>query len=274
MEDLHIIYMTHCDLFNRNYIGRHKVHNEQTLDPAYIGSGHLLLKLIKKHGKEHFHRTILCRIRTSDLEKVKRLERFYIKRYDVIFPHGLNWLSGDLEEDNPMIREWNRNIVRKNSKRIFSGVNNPMYGTHFSEERSKLQSQKLKAFYASEKSKEVKEKFSKMCQNRHWSDEVKAKISKKNKGKKRTPEQRARIAKAVQEQFANGRRSPNLGKHLSKHTRKLISLHHAYFGGKKNPCYGVKYHWITNGVNNMRLKDGEEMPKGFHKGFHLTAFNS
>ena len=50
------VYITTNKINNRFYIGTHV--SENPLD-AYLGSGKLLIKAIKKYGKENFNKSIL-----------------------------------------------------------------------------------------------------------------------------------------------------------------------------------------------------------------------
>ena len=56
------------------------------------------------------------------------------------------------------------------------------------------------------------------------------------------------------------------GRVVSEETKKRISENHADFRGEKHPCYGIRYRWITNGVKNIRLHEGELIPIGFQFG--------
>ena len=56
------IYLT-IDLKNgKGYIGQHKICNQKTLDPQYIGSGRIIRDILKGNvnNKSRFHRQILC----------------------------------------------------------------------------------------------------------------------------------------------------------------------------------------------------------------------
>ena len=56
------------------------------------------------------------------------------------------------------------------------------------------------------------------------------------------------------------------GHEVSEETRLKIKQNHADFRGDKHPCYGIKYRWITNGIKNVRLNDGCDIPDGFYFG--------
>jgi hypothetical protein len=50
------VYQTTNKIDGKIYVGKHQTAN---LDDGYLGSGKLLRRAIKKHGKENFKKTIL-----------------------------------------------------------------------------------------------------------------------------------------------------------------------------------------------------------------------
>ena len=56
MARVHHIYKTTCNVNGKYYIGAH--YGE--LDDDYLGSGHALIKAIKKYGSDQFTKEILC----------------------------------------------------------------------------------------------------------------------------------------------------------------------------------------------------------------------
>ncbi len=50
---MYIIYLTTNDVNNKQYVGQKCLKRDRK---SYLGSGRLILKAIKKYGKEHFKR--------------------------------------------------------------------------------------------------------------------------------------------------------------------------------------------------------------------------
>lgn len=107
MSKFFTIYKTTNIINGKVYIGQHKVQSLFDKD-TYIGSGSILIKAIKKHGKENFSKEILT-IAISQSE-ADVLEKYYIKKYDSTNPEkGYNILKGGqgtgrLENQTP----WNK----------------------------------------------------------------------------------------------------------------------------------------------------------------------
>lgn len=106
-----IIYKTTCLINNKIYIGQSKHNNDK-----YLGSGKLLLKAIKKYGKENFTKEIL--VETEDTQYIiDELEIHYIKEYNSTDRKiGYNLHKGgfgNTDHQNKLISE--SNIGRKHS---------------------------------------------------------------------------------------------------------------------------------------------------------------
>lgn len=76
------IYLT-IDLKNgKGYVGQHKISNQETLDPKYIGSGTIIGDIKKKYGLKRFNRQILCFC--ESLEELNEKEIYYINYFNAI----------------------------------------------------------------------------------------------------------------------------------------------------------------------------------------------
>lgn len=71
------IYLTTNLVTGKKYIGLHSKNNNK-----YFGSGTLILKAIKKYGKQNFQKEILEE--SDDIIEANRLERCYIDMYNAV----------------------------------------------------------------------------------------------------------------------------------------------------------------------------------------------
>ena len=96
---MNFVYVT-TNLINRKqYVGSHKGEEND----IYLGSGKILLKAIKRYGKENFKKEIL---EECDPSLNLILETKYIKEYNTLVPNGYNisvtggnGLGGKLNEE-------------------------------------------------------------------------------------------------------------------------------------------------------------------------------
>lgn len=65
----YLIYKITNRLNNKIYVGKHQTENE---NDDYLGSGLLIERAVKKYGKEHFTKEIICRLNT--LEEMNEME--------------------------------------------------------------------------------------------------------------------------------------------------------------------------------------------------------
>jgi hypothetical protein len=73
------------------------------------------------------------------------------------------------------------------------------------------------------------------------------------------------ISDGLKKYYAAGNENPFKGKSHTEETRKKIGLANSKCqSGKGNSQYGTV--WITNGSQNKKMKKGEDMPEGWHKG--------
>jgi len=80
------IYLTTCLINGKKYIGQSiNLRNINT----YLGSGIAFKLALKKHGKENFAKEVLLNNITC-INKLNKLEREYISKYNCISPNGYN----------------------------------------------------------------------------------------------------------------------------------------------------------------------------------------
>lgn len=130
------IYKTTNLLNNRFYIGQH--YGE--LDDRYLGSGTLLLKSIKKYGRNNFKKEIL---EVCNKDNIDEREIYYINEgrkdkrcYNLLY--GTKY-KGDNDKRIKTLKEWY--ILHPNSHK---GENNPMFNKKHSDyTKSKIRQKRL-----------------------------------------------------------------------------------------------------------------------------------
>ena len=80
------IYLTTCLVNGKIYVGQSiNQRNKNT----YLGSGVAFKNALKKYGKDAFVKTILID-NISCLNELNELERYFISKYDCLYPNGYN----------------------------------------------------------------------------------------------------------------------------------------------------------------------------------------
>lgn len=236
---MHIIYKTTYIPTGKIYIGKHKIQNLKTLDPWYVGSGVEISKIIqadkKKFGHNWIHlykREILAKIKNDDLNKVGRVEVFFIKKFDSTNPSiGYNLIEEisilDLHIITPEIRKKISNTLKKKYRE------NPechsQLGRHHSEYTkqliSKATSGENNPFFGRKHTDETKEKIRQSRLGKSVSLKTKQRVSETHKGVKWSEDRKEKLS-----QTTTGRRS------------------------------------ITNGERNSWLLEGQDLPEGWRFG--------
>jgi len=165
------VYITTNLINGKQYVGDHSTNS---LNEGYIGTGTLIIKAIKKYGKENFKREILefCNTR---YEAFKAQEKYIIK-YKTLVPNGYNISpTGGLNEFGRHSEK-----TKKKISKVTSGKNNGMFGKKHSEETKKKWSEKRKGPGSSMYGKKGEN-----CPNfgKKHSEETKKKWSIQRKGK-------------------------------------------------------------------------------------------
>ncbi len=115
--DEYIIYLTTNMVNGKIYVGQ-KLIQHNNADNTYLGSGNLIIKAVKKYGKENFKRVILQN--AFSREEANDIETHYIKQLDATNPAiGYNiHIGGGWEgESNP-----SKQIRNKQVRCIETGV--------------------------------------------------------------------------------------------------------------------------------------------------------
>ena len=167
------IYKTSNLINNTEYVGQHV----GDINDTYIGSGLLLIRAIKKYGKENFQKEIIEQCK--DIEELNEKEIFYIEKYDTLYPNGYNLRKGG---NNSLLSESTKKKISESRKGKCMGSNNPNWkAASFSKETIKKISESIKKRY--QEYPEYRESISKTSKNRKHTKQTKNSISKKNKGK-------------------------------------------------------------------------------------------
>jgi group I intron endonuclease len=183
-----IIYKTINLINNKIYIGQDTNNN-----PNYIGSGNLLKKSIKKHGKENFIKEVLCICTTQD--ELNEKERFYINKHNSIDKNiGYNISHGGTNgtmlnrqhSDETKIKMKKAAIGKKKSDIHCKNIGLSKKGRVISDEERKRRSDfsPLKGQKKGPLSIKVKEKISNSKTGTKLSEETKRKMSESQKGEK------------------------------------------------------------------------------------------
>jgi group I intron endonuclease len=163
------IYKITNKVNSKIYIGK-----DEANKPDYLGSGKLIKRAIKKHGKSSFTKEILEEC--SDKTKLQEREKFWIKKYNSQDPKiGYNITPGGEGGDTISNNPERESIIAKISAKLKGRV--------FTEEHK----EKLKHSHNS-KDPEVAKKISAKLKGRIFTEEHKEKIREANLGKKRSPE--------------------------------------------------------------------------------------
>ena len=228
------------------YIGKHK---SSKFDKYYYGSGKIILRALKKYGKENFSIQVL---EDGDSEEdLIAKERKWIKYFDSTNSDiGYNILEGG---ENP----------------IYFGEQHPMYGKHHTEEAN---NKNRLAHIGKHHSEETKKKISEGNKGKTISEEHKKKISEANKGRvlgdRLTDAGRKRISEAMKNRVITEKTRKKIsdahkGKPLSaEHIKKLSESHKGnpgYWKGKKRSPETLKK--ISDSLKGRKLPSDAESVK-------------
>ena len=192
-REIYFVYKTTNVINGKIYVGQHVCDD---LNDGYLGSGNLLLKSVKKYGKENFVREIIELIEDLDYDKLDEREVFWIKKFESLHPKGYN-----------LVEKAKGGFI---SEEFYKSLSEKYKGVKLSEEHKK----KL-----SEAQKGVKShNFGKV-----YTDEEKLKISKSHLGIKVTDVAKDKISKTLKRKFESGEIiHPLLGKAVSEETKNKI----------------------------------------------------
>ena len=239
------IYLTENLINGKRYIGQHK----GKFDYSYLGSGKLIKRAIKKHGKENFLIDVLYTCNTK--EELNEKEIQIIKEMDAVNSGGYYNISiggdgGNIDNCNNtilicshcgkignigVITQWheeNCNMTEQGkAKRIEfgrskAGEKSPMYGKEVLEEtRKKLSEAQIGKKHSEKSKKKISEALSgekHPMYGKNYSKEHKKKISESLKG-----ENHPMYGKTLPEETKKKISESHKGKKHSEESKKKIS---------------------------------------------------
>ena len=187
MQDVHILYRTVNLINGKEYTGRLST-SKSKINRLYLGSGVLILKAIKKYGKENFKRIDLVTIYRKDdplaRTKIRRLERLIVTK------------------------DYCKNTMTYNLKPpIGEGGTPPKFDEYSKEEQEELR----KKYRARRHTQESKARRSLTTHFRHWTLEQKLAARKKSIATRRakdnykhTPESKEKNRQTKLQQYRLG----------------------------------------------------------------------
>tara|TARA_R110000868_G_C10653520_1_gene745186 strand:+ start:89 stop:766 length:678 start_codon:yes stop_codon:yes gene_type:complete len=176
-----VIYLITNLINGKKYIGMDTKNN-----PKYLGSGNLIIKAIKKYGRENFKKEILEVCFTID--ELEKKETYWIKHFDALNDEKF----------------YNLADVRKRGKNPFENKTTEELKIIFNKIKSKERNEKIGKANSKPKPKGFGEKISKIHTGMKKTEEAKLKQSAKikgrispNKGKTWTLEQKYKLGRPI-----------------------------------------------------------------------------
>ncbi len=200
----YIVYKTVLKETGQFYIGSHKTNN---LNDGYLGSGGMLKKLLRKYGRESFEREVLAE--AASIEEMHKLETEYIQKY--------------IEDAG------NINLAPQACGGLFAALSSKLQeiGSYDAERYDEIvqnRTEALQAFWASEKSKEARDKLSSLMITYCKNPEIRQKKSEEHvkfwNEIKSDPDRYDSIRKSMSEGRARKQKERNGAKWKSEETEK------------------------------------------------------
>lgn len=214
----HLVYITTNLVNGKQYVGDHSTEN---INDSYIGSGLLLKKSIKKHGKEKFKKEILeiCKSKQEAFDKQEK----YINFFNTLKPSGYNISpKGGHNVKNCFSEESKRKISKslkkayKENPELIKNLSEKATGRKLSEEiKTSLKGRKSHRKGLSlideygNKSEEIRKKLKKPKTEEH-----RKKLSEIKKGVNMLEETKTKISNSLKgrnigHSFGKGEKNPN-----------------------------------------------------------------
>jgi group I intron endonuclease len=195
-----VIYKTTNLVNGKFYIGKKEYDS-----PTYLGSGYILKRAIKKHGKENFKKEILevC----SSTEELEEREKYWIRVLNATDPDigyniaeggtGGNTYLGKTEEEMTEIKA---KISKAGKGRVFSEEHKKRLAESARKRKgnkpSKFKGMKYEDYMSPTDAEEAKRKIKEARTNQAITEEAKEKIGNYNRGKKLSDETKRKMSDA------------------------------------------------------------------------------
>lgn len=263
------IYKTTNLVNGKIYIGQHK---SSVFDPNYKGSGKLIKLAFEKYGFDNFTTTLIVKCR--DKSDLNLMEKRLIKLYNsnnLQFGYNISkggdggdTFSGLTDKEkiirNKKLSESMRCRIIINNGEIEKYVksqdlqryldNGFVKGYLHTPQRDRIRSESKKRFYAEHPGFRNSSMFKKGSSGftGHHTDKTKERLRQANLGKKQSKDTCELKSKLLKERYANGWVNPMKGKEPHNKGEKGVWM------------------WVTNGVDNIRMKTTDIIPDGYYRG--------
>lgn len=264
---LTIVAKYRMDGYKPFYIGQHWCKSKNDfldINYPYYGSGSIwndFLKGIKKdypNKWRHFIRKeILCIVKEDNQKILDKLEKFYINKYHSLYYEklgGCNILNGTANNfgsgspaKDPIVKKKISNAVKE------------WYQTENGKNFCKTLSISKTGHKLSEREREKRKQSAPRGENGYWygkklSEETKNKIRQKALDRYSGKDGKIWKKRVSNRKYPRGIEHPNYGKKMSESSKEKM----------KETLRGS--FWVNNGVTNLYLKKGSEIPSGYKLG--------
>lgn len=252
------IYKVTNKVNGKFYIGAHQTEN---LDDGYLGSGTALKRAMEKHGKENFEKEILHVFDTP--EEMWEREMMLVEVSDETY----NLRKGGLF-DLGMSHEDFIDLCKNASKKAKEALREK-YGEDWAKVTSQVRIKALQEKYGEDWAKIFRQKANETLREKYGEDWAKI-ISQGNRafsGRKHTEETKQKMREKGRLRI--GEKNSQFGSMWITNgveNRKIKKDEPIPEGWKRGRKVGEKTMWITNGSKEIRIKKTDEIPNGWRKG--------
>jgi len=211
-------YITTNIINGKQYVGMHA--SDDIENDQYLGSGHAILRAIKKYGRENFKRDILCV--SENKEIAHKNEKKLIKEHNTLNPNGYNLSpTGGLGVGGSHSKE----SLKKMSENR-KGIKAWNEGIKHSEEaidKMKAAKAKYKPWLGRKHTEEQKRKIGEANSKRIVTDETKQKLREINLGRKQSEETKKKIGESLKGRVFSEEHRRKIGEANKRRKYKKLS---------------------------------------------------